>query len=318
MGSLSFLTPLGALVALAGVIPVIVYLGRERRAREVRRTLGLPEPSPRSSRALFAALVAVPLLAGVAAAQPVLDRAEPRLERLDAELLFAFDTTGSMYASAGPREPTRFDRARGVAEQVRAGFPRVRAGVLSLTNRALPHLFPTIDGSSFRSTVARSVTVEPPGTGTYAVRATDLNALASVANQAYFSPGVRTRVLVVLTDGESRRVRAALPVALRRAGIRTVFVHVWRRDESIFVTSRADRGYRPDPRSRQTLDEFAAAVDGAVFSESELARVVAHARRELGDGPTRPQRQRDLLALMPWATAAAALPLALLLRRRNL
>lgn len=317
MGSLSFLTPLGALVALVGLVPLAVYVVRERRAREVRRTLALGEPAAGPTRALLIALVALPLLAGLAAAQPVLDRAKPRLERLDAEILFAFDTTRSMHAAGGAREPTRFDRARDVAFEIRAAFPRVRAGALTVTDRALPHLFPTIDGSSFRGTVARSIAVERPPPAAFAPRATDLNALAAVARQAYFSPTAAKRLLIVLTDGESHRAQARLPAALHRARIRTLFVHVWARDESIYVTSRPERAYRPDPASRRTLDRFAAAVDGTVFSEREVARVIERARTELGSGPTRPRRQRDLLALMPWTVLAAALPLGLVLRRRN-
>lgn len=317
MGSLSFLTPLGALVALAGLLPLALHVLRERRAREVRRTLGVPEPAPGPTRSLLAALVALPLLAGIAAAQPVLDRAKPRLERLDAEILFAFDTTRSMHASGGARQPTRFDRARDLADDVRAAFPRVRAGAITVTDRVLPHLFPTIDGSSFRATVARSIAVERPPPAGSAARATDLNALAAVARHAYFSPTARTRLLIVLTDGESRRVQGRLPAALRRERIRTIFVHVWAADESIFVTSRPERAYRPDPGSRRTLDRFAAAVDGSVFSESEVAGAIRRARTELGSGPTRPRRQRDLFALMPWTVLAAALPLALVLRRRN-
>lgn len=318
MGSLSFLTPLGALVALAGLLPLALHVLRERRAREVRRTLGLPEPAPGPTRPLLAALVALPLLAGLAAAQPVLDRAQPRLERLDAEILFAFDTTRSMHAAGGVRQPTRFDRARDVADEVRAAFPRVRAGAFSVTDRALPHLFPAIDGSSFRATVARSIAVERPPPAGSSVRATDLNALAAVARHAYFSPTTAKRLLIVLTDGESRRVHAGLATALRRERIRTIFVHVWAADESIFVTSRPERAYRPDPGSRRTLDRFAAAVEGAVFSEDDLAGVIRKARAELGSGPTRPRRQRDLFALMPWTVLAAALPLVLVLRRRNL
>ncbi|HWL33191.1 MAG TPA: vWA domain-containing protein [Gaiellaceae bacterium] len=316
--SLSFLTPVAALATLAGLLPLAVHLRRERRARTVRAALRLPAPVPASDRTLLAALVAIPLLTGLAAAQPVLDRAEARQERTDAEIVFVFDTSRSMYASAGVREPTRFDRARRIANEVRAAVPQVRAGVASLTDRTLPHLFPTVDGSTFRSTLARSIAIERPPPSSYARLATDLNALTAVGRQSYFSPGTAKRVLVVLTDGESEKVRVGLPVALRRAGIRTILVHVWRPREAIFLTARAEREYRPDPSSRETVRQFAAAVAGAAFSEDELSAAVERARTELGSGPTRPRAQRDLLALMPYATLAAAFPLALVLRRRNL
>lgn len=316
--SLSFLTPVAALVALTGVLPLAAYLLRKRRAQRVRTALGLAEPSAGSDGLLLAALLAVPLLVGFAAAQPVLDRAQPRRERVDAEVWFVFDTTRSMYAAAGVRQPTRFDRARRIANEVRAALPEVRAGVASLTDRALPHLFPTIDGSTFRSTLARSVAIERPPPSRYAGLATDLNGLAAVGRQAYFSPETARRVLIVLTDGETEKLGAALPVAVRKARIRTIFVHVWRAGESIFLTSRPEPEYRADPSSRETLGLFAAAVEGTVVSEDARGAIVERARAELGTGPTRSRSRRDLLALMPFATLAAAFPLALVLLRRNL
>lgn len=315
--ALSFLTPVAALVALTGLVPLTVHLLRERRGRRVRATLGLAEPAARSDRPLLAALAAVPLLAGIAAAQPVLDRAQPRQERVDAEVLFVFDTTRSMYASGGVRQPTRFDRARRIANEVRAALPDVRAGVVSLTDRTLPHLFPTIDGSSFRTTVARSIAIERPPPSGHAGLATDLNALAAVGRQAYFLPETSRRLLIVLTDGETVRVKPALPAALRKARIRTLFVHLWGSGESIYLTSRPEPEYRPDPASRETLAQFAAAVEGTALSEDAVDEIVGRARAELGAGSTRPHSQRDLLALMPYATLAAVVPLAFVLRRRN-
>ena len=219
MPTLSFLTPVGALVALSAALPLVVFLLRERRGREIRGTLGLTDPAPGAGRALLAALIAVPVLTAFAAAQPVVDRATPKQERVDAEILFVFDTTRSMHAAAGVDEPTRFDRARRIANEVRAAFPEVRAGIGSLTDRVLPHLFPTSDGSSFRSTLARSISIERPPPVSYRTLATDLNGLAAVGQQGYFSPESSARLLIVLSDGESERVRARLPVALRNAGI---------------------------------------------------------------------------------------------------
>lgn len=316
--ALSFLTPAGALVALTGLLPVAVHLLRERRARRVRTALGLAEPAARTDRLLLAALVAVPVLVGIAAAQPVLDRAQPRQERVDAEVLFVLDTTRSMHAASDARRPTRFDRALRIANELRAALPDVRAGAASLTDRALPHLFPTIDRSTFRSTLARSLAIERPPPSSYARLATDLNGLAAVARQAYFSPETSKRLLVVLTDGESEPVRAGLPAAFRRARIRTVFVHVWHPGESIFLTSRPEPEYRADPASRERLAEFAAAVGGAALPEAAVGPIVERAQAELGEGPTRSRSQRDLLALMPYATLAALVPLAFVLRRRNL
>ena len=318
MGSLSFLTPLAALVALAGLLPLIVLRGRERRARQVRETLGLPEPPPRPRRRLAIALAGVSALAGVAAAQPVLDRSKVVRERADAEAFFVLDTSRSMLAAAAADEPTRIERGRRIARELRARIPEVPAGLASLTDRTLPHLFPTVDPSAFESTLSRAIGIErPPPSVFYSAHATDLCALWAVGTSGFFSPDVRKRVLVALTDGETQELRPALG-ALRDAGVHTVFVHVWGADEAIFATSKPEPQYRPDPSSERALAQAAEVVDGEVFGEDEVGAAAAHVRAELGTGPTRSRSRRDLLALMPYVTLAAVAPLAYVLRRRNL
>lgn len=317
MGPISFLTPVAALVALVGILPLAAFLGRERRGRRVRKTLGLAEPARGPARLVLAALVAVPLLVGVAAAQPVIDRSETLRERADAEVFFVLDTSRSMLAAEGPEQPTRFQRARAAALELRTRLAEVPAGLAQMTDWTLPHLFPTIGASSFRATLLRSMEVGSGGSHGSDVLTTDLSALDVFARQDLFSPSVRKRLLVVLTDGESERVEPGLAV-LAKEGIRTLFVHVWGADESIFRPSGAEPQYRPDPTSERTLAEVAALVDGAVFDENDLGAVAARARHELGEGPTRPRKQRDLFALMPYVMLAAVVPLALVVRRRNL
>jgi hypothetical protein len=316
---LSFLTPLAGLVALVGLVPLAAFLGRERRAARVRETLGLAAPPPGPRRRLLAALAAVPALVGVAAAQPVVDRSTAVRERADAEVFFVLDTTRSMLAAQDPGGATRLDRARRAALEIRERLPGVPAGIASMTDRALPHLFPTVDRQSFRSTLARSICIACPAPQfSSSAIATNLSALAAFGRVSFFSPSVSRRLLVVLTDGETRAVEPGLTAALERARVRALFVHVWARKESIFLTSRPERQYRPDPTSARQLAQVAALVGGAVFAERDVDGAVARARRELGRGPNRPRRQRDLLALMPYATLVAAVPLAFVLRRRNL
>ena len=316
MGRISFLTPVAALVAIVGVIPLVAYLARERRGRQVRKALGLADPASGAGRLLVAALVAVPLLAGVAAAQPVIDRSETLQERADAEVFFVLDTSRSMLAAEGPEEPTRFERARAAALELRTRLAEIPAGLAQMTDWTLPHLFPTIGPSSFRATLTRSIEVGSAGSSGSDVLTTDLDALDVFARQNLFSPGARRRLLVVLTDGESEPVGPGLAV-LDKEGIRTLFVHVWAADESIFRPSGAEPQYRPDPTSERTLAQTAALVGGAVFDESDLGAVAERARRDLGAGPTRARKQRDLVALIPYVTLAVAVPLALLLWRRN-
>jgi hypothetical protein len=317
VGPVSFLTPLAGLVGLLGLLPIAAFLRRERRARQVRRTLGLVDPTAGSGRSLLVALASIALLGGTAAAQPVIDRASSRPQRTDAELIFAFDTSRSMLAADKPNTPTRFDRARAAALAIREALADVPAGITQFTDWSVPHLFPTIDAATFRFTLERSVFVDSLGSRETDVVGTDLSALRALAGNSYFSPGVSKRVLIVLTDGESRPFQADLTV-LPNDGIRTLFVHFWDADESIWRPRGAEPQYRSDPASGRSLGRAAALADGAVFEEGEVGDVVSRARAELGEGPTQRREERNLIALMPYMTLVMLAPLGLLLRSRNL
>ena len=315
MGSVSFLTPAAGLVALLGVVPLVAFLRRERRASRVRRALRVGEPRP--ERFTLAALVAAPLLLGLAAAQPVVDRGGSTEVRSDAEVLFVLDTSRSMAAAPERAGATRLERAQAIALRLRLALADVPAGIASLTDRTLPHLFPVADLATFRGTLERSLGIQRPPPGrSHAVRATDLSALAAVAEHEYFSKTAEKRLLIVLTDGETRPV--ARLDALTEAGIRSVFVHVWRADEGIYATSEREPQYRADPASGSALRAAAAAARGTVVRENELDRAIEAARAALGSGPVEPREHRDLLALMAYVTLLAFVPLALLVWRRNL
>ena len=316
MPSLSFLTPAAGLVALFAVVPIVALIRRERRARDVRRALKLPEPTP--DRAVVTALLTAPLLLGLAASQPVLDRSAAVDTRTDAEVFFVVDTSRSMAAAAGHNAPSRVARAKRSALRIRRELAGVPSGIASLTDRALPHLFPTVEPGPFRVTLERSLGVERPPPGRAQIgRITDLGALAAVAEQDFFSERATKRLLVVLTDGETRPVTSRLASALARADIRTLFVHTWRPNEGIYATSEREPEYRADPSSAGDLRATAAAVGGLVVDEEDLVGAVRQARAVLGSGPVERQRRRDLLALMPYLTLAAAVPFGLVLLRRN-
>ena len=69
---LTFLTPLGALLAVGAVLPLGALLVYERRARRVRAVLGLDAPPGRSLLPKAVAVALVPVLLGLALAQPIL------------------------------------------------------------------------------------------------------------------------------------------------------------------------------------------------------------------------------------------------------
>ena len=110
LGPLSFLTPLAAPVALVGILPLVAFVAVSRQARRLRSSLQLVEPG-RMRYTTAVAVVAVALLVGLAAAQPVLARDRNERVRADAEVIFVLDISRSMLAS-GSTGATRLDRAK--------------------------------------------------------------------------------------------------------------------------------------------------------------------------------------------------------------
>lgn len=316
-----FLTPLGAVLAVTLLVPLAVLVLRERRARRVRASLDLAQPTLLSLVPVAAALALIPCLLGLAAMQPVVETTRTLSERTDAEVFVVADVSRSMLASDGSDAPTRLERAQAQAEELRAQLPGVKVGILSLTDRLLPHLFPTVDESVFRSTLAKSIGIErPPPAFFFSTRATQLNALSGIPERGFFSPSARKRLLVVYTDGESQPVDAELTRAFaRKPRVETVFVHVWDGDERIYETGVPERAYTPDPGSAAGLARAAELVGGRVFAESAGADVAAAVSGALGDGPTRARvLEGERRALMPYATMLVLLPLGFVLLRRNL
>lgn len=315
---ISFLTPLGALVALAAVVPAAVILAASRRARAVRALLALP---PRRSQLVpLAALAAVAAAVALAAAQPIADRTTARAVRADAEAFVVVDVSRSMLARHA-RGRTRLARAKEIAADLRASLPDVRTGVASLTDRVLPHQFPSANDAVFEATVEDALDVErPPPRGSVARTATSLDALETFASRTFFSPRARRRVLFVLTDGESTPISAGVVGrALRRPpAIVPVFIHLWSRDERVYTRGVPEPGYRPDPTARTVVASLASAAGGRVVPERDVADAVAAARKALASGPTVVDgSRRARTALAPFVLAFGLVPLGVLLRRRD-
>jgi hypothetical protein len=265
------------------------------------------------------------LLAGLlalAVAQPVVARVQFGQARKDAEALVVVDISRSMLASRSPTGTTRIDRARAIAKEFRARLPGVPVGVASLTDRVLPHLFPTSNEDVFLATVDRALGIErPPPDRTGRGRATSLGALGLVGTRSFFTPGTTKRVAVVLTDGESLPVNTGtLAGRLAEGGVTPLIVHVWGVDERIFD----DRGkplatYFADPDAPGTLESIANAIGSRVFAEADADGVARAARAVLGDGPMgKSGAELESLELAPYAVLASFVPLLFLVWRRNL
>lgn len=319
---LSFLTPVAGLLALGAVLPLVLMLDGEHRSKIARAALRLPDPT-RGGRALvIGCLAAVPVLLGIAAMQPIVDVEARHITRTDAECWFVLDTSRSMVASRTPTSATRYERAADAALQLRSSIGTVPSGIASLTDRLLPHLFPTPDKAVFSATVRRSMGVDRPPPGTYNVTATTLGSLAALAAQNYYSVAAQRRVAVIFTDAESRSFPTGGVGALfrRRPGIKTVFVRIGDVDERVYTTEGAEEpGYQPVPGAGRMIRLLAAATGGKGFDEHQLKEASAALREAVGTGRTQVEgREKSRIALAPWAVALSFLPLGLVLWRRNL
>ncbi len=319
--SLSILTPLGLLLAAGLVIPLAAMLRARRKAGLVRDALGVEPPRRRALGVPVAALVAGAALLGLAAAQPVFEWTEDQRVRTDAEAFVVVDVSRSMLAQADQDTPMRLERAKAAALALRTSLADVPVGIASMTDRVLPHVFPTTDQPVFESTLERAIAIEkPPPRSSFALGATSLSALATLRGLRFYRPDSKQRLAIVLTDGESQPVaNARLGGLFRRdPAIDVVFVQFWGEGERVFSRGVPEPQYRPDPAARPTLDRLAASTNGAVYSEAQLGAASAKARELLGSGPTVVHgEEAGQLALAPYLAAAAMLPFGLLLWRRD-
>jgi hypothetical protein len=319
--SVTFLTPFGAIVGAAVLLPLAALAIASRRIRTVRAALRLHAPHGGTDLVALAALVCTFALLALAATQPALSHDTAERVRTDAQTLFVLDTSRSMAAAPSRSTPTRLARAKAVAMKLRASIPDVEAGIATLTDRVLPDLLPVADRQSFDATLQRAVGIEEPPPQSRSVRATTYSALAGIPENGYFDTSAKRRTIVLLTDGESTPFD---PSALGRslAGVGVVVVRLWNADESVYgANGRPETAYRPDPAAPAALDSLAQATGGSrAFDEHDVGAAAGRLRTLLGSGPTMPvvARTRRETSLAPFIALLALLPLSLLLARRSL
>ncbi len=234
-------------------------------------------------------------------------------ERVDAQAFFVIDISRSMLASKGPGSPTRFDRAREIAIKLRDRIPQVPAGIASMTDRILPHAFPTTDRRVFVATMRGSVGIEqPPPVFTYNTQATWLGLIGQIPERHYFAKDATKRVLVVLTDGESRPFEPELQSGFAtKPKIQTVFVHVWKPGEGIYESGVTEGAYKSNPESEEMIKRAASLTGGSAFDESDVQAAGDDLVKLAGSGKTQKRTiAGSRLVLMPYLTLAAFLPLS--------
>jgi hypothetical protein len=331
LAELVFLTPLGGVIALAVGLPLAAFvIGAARRAR-IRELLGLGPP-PRGRDPALVALTAIPLLLALAATGPALRTDVGHRVRESTEAFFVLDVSRSMEASAKAHSPTRLVQARMAALRLRDSIADVRAGVASLTNQLLPHLFPTSDESAFASTVESIGVGKPPSQGT-AVLQTSFLPLPAFAGQGYFRRLTKHRLVVLLTDGESgpffapsigealRPTTPPLPSqrALIEAPVSLTIVRFGSSGDRVYdADGTVEAAYRPDARAPTVVEGLAEAARGHAFDSGQLADAEATLRKQVGSTHASLRGTRTKTTrLAPYVAFAALIPLAFLFRQRN-
>jgi hypothetical protein len=291
----------------------------QRRTARVRRALKLAPPSLRSALPTAVAVALIPILLGLALAQPVLRSNHEVHVRKDAEIFYTFDTSLSMKAASSRNGPTRLDRALQAGLRMQLALADIRSGVATMTDRVLPNLFPTADGQVFTATLDESVGIDRPPPRGLAPRATTFAALDTFAGTNFFDPRISHRIVVLFTDGETGPY---FPDQLRSAlrgspGTHFVIIRFWRSNEHLFTSSGVDRGYQPDPSSAADVDRLATLLHGQAYNESNVGGAISDIRRIVGKGPVETiGRGLRVVPLARWLVLAALVPLAFLVWRR--
>jgi hypothetical protein len=313
-------TPWAALVGLVVVVPVVAFVTTRRRAAAVRRAVDLGSPARgRATRTLAALVLSIGLLA-LAAAQPVVASHEQSSVRRDADVFVVIDTSRSMLAASRAGTQTRFARATEIARTLRAATPTAAVGIASLTDRVLPHLFPTQDHADFNVTLREAIAVQrPPPAENIAGSGTSLAALGDLATARFFAPEARTRVAVVLTDGESQPFAVdRVAASLRRARIRVVLIRLGNPAERVFMRNGRAEAYRPARGTGVELARTAALLGASAYAEPEARAAVAEVAHAVANGSGVERRSTtSVRELSPPLALAALFPVAFLVWRRN-
>ena len=140
-----------------------------------------------------------------------------------------------------------------------------------------------------------------------------------MAKDAYFTPGRARRLLVILSDAESRDFDVGLVRRLlgQQSGVRTVLVRIGSTREQVYREGLPEADFRPEPTT-QVVRRFVDATGGRAFGEGDLGAATAALRAAVGHGPrVKTGTFSSTTDLAAYFVLASVLPLGFLVRRRN-
>jgi Mg-chelatase subunit ChlD len=279
------LTP-SALVLLpmiaGGAVAVALWV---RRRAQRARALGFTVER-RPSAASVCAVAAV-LLAAVAAAQPALPGTAVRMTRADAQVWVTIDTSNSMLARPSQEGSTRLSQTRAFAAALRGQLASVPVGLAAMTDRVLPLLPPTSDQSIFSTVLKHTMKPDtpPPHSDFRGLVATSLDLLQQVPQQDFFGHAKR-RVMVVITDGETRGFKPAqIAASFRSQHEQLIVVRSGGARDRIWLNGHQDSRYRPQFAELGAVEQLARLEHEPLFTTRQVEAVAGAVRQALGDGP---------------------------------
>ena len=318
---LEFLSPFAGLLVLGVALPLGALLLVERRVQGLREILGLERPEIRSRLPIIVCLSAIPVLLAIALAQPVLRFTGAHSVRTDAEIFYVFDVSRSMNAASSAGGTRRIERAVEVAEKVHGRLANIPSGVATMTDRVLPSVFPTGNNEVFIASLEDGLTIGQPPPRGYDKVGTLFAAVDTFASGTFYSQGVKHRVAIVLTDGESRPFDVADLRQTLASGppVDFMIVRIWTSRDRVWIGDTQVADYKADPSSERRTEELARATGGEVFSPGDTDGIVGAVRKSVGSGPeVEGGRLLRVVGLGQWFALAALLPVGYLLWRRNL
>jgi len=201
------------LLLLGLLVPVALWFAHRRGRPAIRFGPGafLEDGPPRTwrnyARFVPGVLTATGLAVGIVALSRPVERVAMPEERLGIDIMLCLDTSSSMAATDLSRSRTRLDVAKAAAARFVAGRPDDRIGLVTFARYPDLKCPLTADHVALREIIAavRLVTNEGPED------ATGIGTATARAAQVLGSGEARSRVVILLTDGEENVATADEP-----------------------------------------------------------------------------------------------------------
>jgi Ca-activated chloride channel family protein len=305
-----------AWLALLALLPVWWLVRRKRRPAAVRYArVDVLMRGPRSGRWLRRTRVALRVLAivggALALARPQSGARADSARGEGIDIVLALDVSSSMLAE--DLQPRRLDVAKDQAKAFVRTRRDDRIGLVAFEGEALTQVPLTVDYPVLYAAIDN---LEP---GSLVGGTAIGTAIATAANRLRTAPG-RSRVMILLTDGESNRGTIDPRTAAQAAaafGVRIYAVGVGSEGSAPIPVSRGVFGLRYETRpvriDESLLQDVARATGGRYFRARDAAALqsVYEQINELERSPTRVARYRPYVDEYRWPLALALLALAL-------